>query len=124
ITESYTGIARTPANEHLEVKVRAGAQTRGADVADRVCDLNARANVNAFRKAAHVAIAGDKAVGVTDFDQVAVAVAPSGTDECPVADSANRRAHRGSVIHAEVLLQHAENRVHAHAERARYTAEL
>src|SRR6185437_14990517 len=117
-------VALLAVDEHLEVEVRPGAQTRAADVCDRFADRHARACMDAGLITAQMAVPRHEAVAMANLEKVAVAVAPRSARHDAIADGAHGRPHGRRVVHSLVLAHAAEDRMLAHDEHARDASKL
>src|SRR5438876_5732529 len=103
--------------------MRAGREPGRAHVADDLLLANARSDIESLRKPREMAVAGPDAVGVPNFDQVAVAAIAAGDEDDAIGGGAHRRPIRRRVIGPLVRSPLFENRMEAPAEAARDMAE-
>src|SRR5690349_5248985 len=101
------------------MQVRRCAQTRCADVRHRPTDAHVGADVYVRRETAQMPVARHVAIAMTNFEHVAVTVAPAPACDDPVPDRTHRRALVRSVVGALVLTKISEDRVLPQAEEAR-----
>src|SRR3989442_15626379 len=94
-------------------------KTGRADEDYRFLLAHARPDVHSLRELRQMAVARPDPVGVTQLDEVAVAVIPAGDRDDAVGCRADRRAVRGRVIRALVCPPALQNRMIAIAETAR-----
>src|SRR5882762_4395971 len=80
--------------------------------------------MNALREAAHVAVARDETVRVSQLNDVAVAIAPASLCDYRVSDRPYGRTGVGGIVGSLVLADGAENGVHPRAEHAGNAAKL
>ncbi len=116
-------IRRPPVHQELVVQMRTRRESRRADVPDRLLLPDALPDMHAGGESRQMPVARANAVGVADFDQIAIPAIASRFGDDPVRRGAHGSPVRRRVVGSLVCSPTPENGMEAPAESARDMAE-